>query len=59
MENDKTKEQLWNDPNWNCPHCKYTNLAVREKCRNCGYDSNAGEFPYYNPLPPYEGLEAK
>lgn len=53
---DSTREQLWNDPDWVCPHCRSTNLAVREKCRNCGYDSNAGEFPYYNPLPPYQGL---
>jgi len=50
-----TEQQLWNDPDWLCPHCQVTNLAIREKCRNCGYDSNAGEFPYYNPLPPYQG----
>ena len=50
--------QLWQDPDWNCPHCKTVNFAIRQRCRSCGYDSNAGEFPYYNPLPPYEGLEA-
>lgn len=50
-------EVLWTmTPNWICPHCRSTNLAIRERCRLCGYDSNAGEFPYYNPLPPYEGL---
>ena len=43
---------------WSCPHCQWTNGGFREICRNCGYDSNAGEFPYYNPLPPYEGSEA-
>lgn len=52
-----TKEQLWKDPDWQCPNCRFTNLAVRTFCRNCGYDSDAGEFPYYNPLPPYEGIE--
>lgn len=46
---------LWNGPTWDCPHCKWVNADIREICRNCGYDSNAGEFPYYNPLPPYEG----
>ncbi len=49
---------LWtSEPDWNCPHCKTVNFAHRERCRSCGYDSNAGEFPYYNPLPPYQGLE--
>jgi hypothetical protein len=62
LEKDKTMydkqliNQLWQDPNWHCPNCRFTNLAIRELCRNCGYDSNAGEFPYYNPMPPYEGL---
>jgi len=52
-----TKEALWTStPNWDCLHCKTMNLAIREFCRSCGYDSNAGEFPYYNPLPPYEGM---
>jgi hypothetical protein len=51
-----TENQLWQDPDWNCPHCEAVNRAIREKCRTCGYDSNAGEFPYYNPLPPYDGL---
>ncbi len=51
-------EALWTrTPDWACPHCKTTNFAIREKCRSCGYDSNAGEFPYYNPLPPYEGRD--
>jgi hypothetical protein len=46
---------IWNGPTWNCPHCQWVNTEIREICRHCGYDSNAGEFPYYNPLPPYEG----
>ena len=53
------EEQLWKDPDWMCPHCQFVNFAIRQKCRNCGYDSNAGEFPYYNPLPPYQGLEER
>jgi hypothetical protein len=48
---------IWNGPTWNCPHCKWVNAEIREICRNCGHDSNAGEFPYYNPQPPYEGRE--
>ncbi len=57
---DETKEHLWTkEPDWRCPHCTTVNLAIREKCRTCGYDSNAGEFPYYNPLPPYQGLLPK
>jgi hypothetical protein len=50
-----TEEALWASPDWLCPHCRTENLAVRELCRSCGYDSNAGETPYYNPMPPYEG----
>ena len=46
---------IWNGITWNCPHCKWVNADIREICRNCGHDSNAGEFPYYNPMPPYEG----
>lgn len=46
---------LWMGITWDCPHCKTVNADLREICRSCGYDSNAGEFPYYNPLPPYEG----
>ena len=48
---------IWNGITWACPHCRWVNADIREICRNCGYDSNAGEFPYYNPLPPYEGRE--
>jgi hypothetical protein len=48
---------LWMGITWDCPHCKAVNAEIRERCRMCGYDSNAGEFPYYNPLPPYEGLD--
>ncbi len=54
---DETKEHLWTkEANWKCPHCQFMNRAIRERCRNCGYDSNCGEFPWYNPLPPYQGL---
>lgn len=49
---------IWNGPTWVCPHCKWVNADIREICRNCGHDSNCGEFPYYNPLPPYEGSPA-
>ena len=52
------ENQLWHDPDWTCPNCNSANLAIREKCRICGYDSNCGEFPWYNPLPPYEGLSS-
>ena len=51
----ETTDALWLSPDWDCPNCREVNLAVREHCRACGYDSNAGEFPYYNPMPPYEG----
>lgn len=33
----KTEEQLWQDPDWECPRCHYANLAIRAACRNCGY----------------------
>jgi hypothetical protein len=56
-ENLSVEEVLWTlTPDWTCPHCKSVNLAIRERCRSCGYDSNVGEFPWYDPLPPYEGL---
>ncbi len=52
------REQLWKDPDWTCPNpnCRTVNFAIRSRCRICGYDANCGEFPWYNPLPPYEGL---
>lgn len=50
-------EQLWKDPDWTCPSCQSVNFAIRDRCRICGYDSNAGEFPWYDPMPPYHGLE--
>ena len=43
-------------PDWVCWNCTTVNYGIREKCRSCGYDSNCGEFPWYNPLPPYDGL---
>ena len=33
----ETIEQFWKDPDWTCPHCKFVNKAIREKCRNCAY----------------------
>lgn len=52
------REALWTStPDWTCPNCRFVNMAIRELCRNCGYDSNAGEFPYYDPMPPYSGME--
>jgi hypothetical protein len=55
----EVSEQLWKDPDWNCPNCDFVNFAIRQRCRSCGYDSNAGEFPYYNPMPPYQGLPSE
>lgn len=52
-------EALWTStPDWICPNpnCRFVNLAIRSFCRNCGYDSNCGEFPWYDPMPPYCGL---
>ncbi len=57
MKLKNVSEQLWKDPDWTCPTCESVNFAIREKCRVCGYDSNAGEFPWYDPMPPYRGLE--
>lgn len=50
-----TTDTLWTSPDWDCPHCRTVNFAVRKCCRSCGFDSSAGEAPYFNPLPPYEG----
>lgn len=36
---DETIEQLWKDPDWTCPRCKSQNMAIRERCRICGFDS--------------------
>ena len=33
------EEQLWKDPDWICPQCSFRNLAIREHCRNCNFDS--------------------
>lgn len=30
---DATAEALWTDPDWVCPQCHFTNLAIRE-CSN-------------------------
>lgn len=40
-----TQEQLWQDPDWICSRCGFTNLAIREACRNCRYIG--GEAPVY------------
>ena len=37
--NVELEQQLWRDPDWVCPECRFTNLAIREICRNCGFDS--------------------
>lgn len=34
-----TEEQLWKDPDWICPGCRYVNFGIRVRCRNCGFDS--------------------
>lgn len=51
------EEFLWTrEPDWTCPNCESVNMGIREKCRTCGCDSNCGEFPWYDPMPPYDGL---
>ena len=44
-----TAEKLWTDPDWTCPMCRFVNFAIRERCRNCGFDSalvsGDGYFP--------------
>ncbi len=40
MPEDGTAEVLWTkEPDWICPRCRYANRAIREHCRNCGFDS--------------------
>jgi hypothetical protein len=34
------KEQLWKEPDWTCPQCGWTNMAIRSHCRN--FDCNFG-----------------
>lgn len=36
----KLQEQLWKDPDWNCPQCGFVNRAIRSRCRNfqCGFE---------------------
>lgn len=29
-------EQLWHEPDWNCPICLSVNRAIRTRCRICG-----------------------
>ena len=50
MPIDETAEQLWRDPDWICPVCEYTNLAIRERCRNCGFDSALVSGDSYFPV---------
>lgn len=33
------EKQLWKDPDWKCPQCSFVNLAIRERCRNCDFNS--------------------
>ena len=46
----KTAEQLWHDPDWVCPQCRFTNLAIRECCRNCGFNSALVSGDAYFPV---------
>ncbi len=34
---DQEEERRWNEPDWKCPICGWTNFSVRAKCRNCRY----------------------
>lgn len=45
-----TMEQLWQDPEWICPLCHFTNKAIRERCRNCFFDSALVSGDRYFPL---------
>ena len=50
MRDTVTEEVLWVcDPPWKCPNCHCVNLAVRERCRGCEFDSalvsGDGYFP--------------
>lgn len=36
-------EKFWTDPDWICPRCQWTNMAIRHGCRHCGYVG--GECP--------------
>ena len=45
-----TIEQLWKDPDWICPRCHWTNFAIRERCRNCGFDSALVSGDCYFPV---------
>ena len=51
----KTAQKLWTDPDWTCPMCRFVNFAIRERCRNCGFDSalvsGDGYFPVAAPEP--------
>ena len=50
MPNDVTAEQLWHDPDWRCPMCGFMNMAIREVCRNCHFDSALVSGDCYFPL---------
>jgi hypothetical protein len=47
---DATAEALWTDPDWVCPQCHFTNLAIRECCRNCGFNSAIVSGDAYFPV---------
>ena len=39
-------------PDWICPHCQWVNYAIRDICRNCGFDSGqVSEGAYFGPKP--------
>ena len=48
----ETEAKLWTDPDWTCPMCHYVNFAIRERCRNCGFDSALVSGDRYFPLEP-------
>lgn len=39
MRDPAIEEQLWKDPDWDCPRCQAVNMAIRDKCRLCGWDT--------------------
>lgn len=47
---DDTQEKLWTDPDWDCPRCNSTNLAIRERCRICNFDSALVSGGVYMPV---------
>lgn len=50
MNEKQTNEQLWEDPDWDCPRCRSVNFAIRERCRICGFDSALVSGGVYMPV---------